>query len=219
MYNPKDIILLDSVEEAWTLSYLPKECFIPNPQGYYMTNNPIPVFVDGQEYYTDRDYYELNGALKDLEGNIDDSIRNKNGDIVIPKYIIRNKNKLLKRHSEYSYSANIFVYKYILEYFDTICPYASKKEKEVYYSDCLTEYGMSILYTSDFKPEIYLRKMLEELDVFVGEDIWNIYNVKVSSRNIYIEKMEDFRILDWIRIKEEEAMKAKDEEEYRRNVY
>ncbi len=214
-----DVMIIDSIEEYYTLIRNREDYFIPNPKGYYYKNNPIPaLFMDGsQKYYTISGYSLFHNPINTLDGISNEEVVNSVGGIVLDLFKVNNKDRLLKTNSDYMYNAVMFIYEYVTHTVNSICPYITYDEPNKYVSR-LSEKGYLEYSNGSFNPDIVLKRLAEQLDLFIGEDIWFIYDIRISGRNITIEKTVDYRIMDWERIKEEEKMKTLEEDERKRNV-
>lgn len=223
MDTPVDILTIDSVEEYYKLAHSSgyrESYFKPNPVGYYYKNSAIPVlFLDIQrKYYTQRDYHLLRNPLVSLDGISNEDIVDENGVVVLSSFVVNNAERLLSKTTDYSYYAVSFIYEYIRYSIDSICPYLNKPTDSKLV-ECLSPEGEAAFYSEVFRPDAIFKSLSEQIDIFIGNDIWFIYETSLRSRSIIIEKVIDYRILDWERMKEEESAREETEKERRRNVY
>lgn len=61
----------------------------------------------------------------------------------------------------------------------------------------LTPIGFEAYKGGDFDPELYLAPLLDSIDLFIGNDIYHIYEIHRGGARLHIQKYVDFRIYEW----------------------
>ncbi len=204
---------------------------LPNPTGIYLKNNPIPIMVAGQCYYRESDYYKLLETVDPVTGiphsdvnipyitkkftkpnnivplvnldGVNENVVDSKGNVVINAFVANHANKFLSNTSNVSYYALMLLKYFISSHMSSISPYEKRDRYNSGIYSCLTEEGAAALDKGELDLHAYFSEVLELVDEFIGEDVWNIHFIKSKGRDIIIEQAADFRIYQWTKMVEQ----------------
>jgi hypothetical protein len=173
--------------------------FLEPEPGIYLLNGTSPI-LKTQPYYTVTGYAEQT-PLTQLDG-IRESILDSNGQVVIPQYIMQNKQKFLSS-----------IPKVPVRAIQTACLLVKIQIQELVKHDWSPSHRHTLL--APFKPECrddvdydeiveLCRDLMAVVDDFIGDKLWHVYFVNTVDTDLTVDRAEDFRIIDWTRMKQQE---------------
>lgn len=78
-----------------------------------------------------------------------------------------------------------------------IISYIEMKFSRARIENHLTPTGFEAYKGGHFDPELYLAPLLDSIDLFIGKDIYHIYEIHRGGARLHIRKYVDFRIYEW----------------------
>lgn len=178
----------------------------PEP-GIYLVGETIPVLKASQPYYSETSF-KTQTMITSLD-DLDEPILDEDGATIIPAYIMRRKTKMLSSKPTLPVRALQIAFETIQDQVDEMLPHTAPRE-----------YGLAV--KAHIQPDAYalvddgyleasLSKLIRDVSMFVGCDIWNLYYFKLHKTDLIIEKSCDYRIYDWTLKKEQDAIIDPDE--------
>lgn len=181
--------------------------FIDPDPGIYLVGSDIPLLKHNQAYYSESSYLTQTpiSSLDDVE----EPILNQDGEIIIPKYIMLRKDKMLSSTPFLPVRAFQIVYALVQHVIDQVLPYTPAKD---YQKDILQYVKPEFhhLVTEGYFESI-LYKLINDIYMFIGSDNWNIYYIKSQRSDLIIEKSIDYRVYDWTLQQEQQALEDTDD--------
>lgn len=178
----------------------------PEP-GIYLVGESTPLLKASQPYYSETSFKTLTPitSLDDIEEPIVDG----DGAMIIPTYIMRRKAKMLSAKPTLPVRALQIAFETIQDQIDEMLPHTPARE----YGNAVKSHIQPEFHSvvTDGYIEAALSKLIRDITMFVGCDIWNLYYFKLNKTDLIVEKGVDYRIFDWTLKKEQEAIIDPDE--------
>ena len=205
LLEPQATIIIQLMDFIPRLQDHYQAMFLDPEPGIYMLNGTEPLLKTGC-YYTPSSY-AAQQSIAQLD-NIKESILDSSGSVVIPQYVMQNKSRFLSATPKVPVRA-----------LQTASLLVKIRIQELVQHEWSPIRRHSIL--APFKPE-YKTKIdydeIEELcldlitvvDDFVADKTWHVYFVTTQATDLTIDRAEDFRIIDWTRYKQQEALAEKE---------
>lgn len=175
--------------------------------GIYLTDYSEPILKNNQVYYSESSY-KTQTPINSLD-DINEPILDQNGEIVIPLYIMRRKDKMLSSKPTLPVKALQIAYAIVDDTIDEMLPYTPAREYNKNVLEHVLPEHHNLVIDGYF--ESALNRLINEVLMFIGGDNWNMYYLKLNRCDLIIEKSCDYRIFDWTFQKEREALIVTDE--------
>ena len=198
---------------AFELELLFGEDLKPAPVGIYSAMQVEPVMVKGQQYYT-RDPKNPRGAQLELHdiNTAQTAVYDCDGKCVISLQVIQNKDRLLSDTPLLPYRG-IKIACLLHEWaIDRSIRWRSRRSTN-WPGKLFSEHLLPIDGGpwTDEVIEHYVGPFFQEIDQTLGELMinheWHIFHLKAKDLNLTIERGEDYRVLEWMKLFEEGVVK------------
>lgn len=178
----------------------------PEP-GIYLVGEPTPILKATQPYYSETSF-KTQTMITSLD-NLNEPILDEDGAIIIPMYIMRRKAKMLSSKPTLPVRALQIAFETIQDQVDEMLPHTPARE----YGASVKEHVQPEFHSvvTDGYIEASLSKLIRDVTMFVGCDVWNLYYFKLHKTDLIIEKGCDYRIWEWTHQREQEAIIDPDE--------
>lgn len=196
--------ILSSLASAVLIEQQFGSFLLPPPVGIYKQGEVDPCVTSSGAYfyeqeqgafYTDKSFFQFNG--KSIQPITDINIVQSNvfdraGKIVIPAYMMLEKERYLSPTPTVPYRGVILVELLIRNFLDSISNIPGKKS----YGGRIERHVDPRFINHDVIDtlEVICKSLFMTIEQFVGDDLWHIYYVKRIQFDIVIEKTIDYRI-------------------------
>lgn len=202
-------IIIDTTQSCLKINKALQPYLKDAPKGIYLVNDSTPKIKNDQTYYTRKDFNQQI-PLTSLD-NINDDVLDSNGVLVLPRFILQNKNKLLTTEPLINPATIKIVEVLIGIHICDLIKFTDITSIDNSFNiihSCLNEEGQELLEKDG---GLFIGKLsnlisleLTKISNFINEDVTNIYLLKpIGFTTFCIEKCGDYRIYDWLIHKEE----------------
>lgn len=175
----------------------------PAPYGIYKKGQVLPILTKPEDGNT----LTMNGVI--LEGTVclesldidlldEKDIFDKYHRVLITKEEIKNKKLVLSNHPTTPVIGLNLIKLLIEAHLNSMLPYykiKSSNEQAIY---AMLKPDAEHVYKDGYLDN-YIESLLSQVSEFVYPDRWSIYNISLQSIDIRIDKLVDYRILEWHR--------------------
>jgi hypothetical protein len=204
LLEPQATIIIQLMDFIPRLQDRYQAMFLDPEPGIYMLNGTEPLLKKGY-YYTPSSYASQTPITK-LD-DIKESILDSTSSIIIPQYVMQNKKRFLSAVPRVPVRA-----------LQTASLLVKIRIQELVRHEWSPIRKHSIL--APFKPECKAKVDYDEIenlcqdliavvDDFIADRVWHVYFVTNNATDLTIDRAEDFRIIDWTRLKQQEALAEK----------
>jgi hypothetical protein len=171
----------------------------PEVPGVYVAGEIFPRIIPGREYFTKVKVIGHSEALVKINAfeNITTAILDENARLVIPKYMVLDKDRYLSNTPTVPARFYILIGLLIQNHLDMLSPITSRRADSRKIINLIKENYEDIYESGDLS--IACRYILDQVDSFVGNDVWYMYFSKFVGKDVIIEKTCDYRVYQWER--------------------
>lgn len=203
----KAVIIINLMDYIQELIKKYEHTFKEPESGIYLVDSATPLLKPTQAYFSESSF-KSQTPLTSLD-DVEEQVVDENGDIIIPTYIMRRKSKMLSSKPTLPVRALQIAFETIQDQIDELLIHTPARE---YGSGVKLHIKPEYHYlVTDGYIEASLGKLVRDISLFVGSDIWNLYYFKLNKTDLLIEKGIDFRVYDWTLKKEQEVFSDTDE--------
>lgn len=194
---------------------------LPAPKGMYLKNRLEPVMVDGHNYYVHKGLKAH--LIKDIN-LIKETVYDEFGQQLIPQMFMLNKAKYLSNTSFLPYRGAKLAEMMVVDQMRNACgPYhfqsafplkkmlghmvelpprtvkVYRSESEVF-QDINEGRGVDPIHEEDTIVSLLedaYRSIRREVALFIGNNVWNIYIIKLVNTTVTMERFMDYRAYQW----------------------
>lgn len=196
--------MLSSIASAVLIEQQFGEFLLPAPQGVYKNGevdpcmlSTEPYFYDSEKgvFYTGKSFAQSTGnslqPIVDIN-TVKTNVYDKSGRVVIPAYMMADKEKYLSSQPTVPYRGVILVELLIRNFIDSVSNIPGRKA----YAGRIERHVDPKFVNNDTVDslEVICKSLFMQIDQFIGDDLWHIYYVKRMQFDIIIEKTIDYRI-------------------------
>lgn len=191
---PTASLVLSLTDNLFELENRLEGCTYKPTPGVYLINTLEPIIEAGKPYYTSKGLINQTPIIGNELAEINDDVFDENGNVVISKHIMLNKNAILKNHP----SVNTALFKIarllIEDYINSKCPIfnVNNNNKITRY---LVPEAMHLYESGEINNYMYV--IYDIIDRFIGKDVYHIYFVRTVGLDLIIDKVVDYRIYQW----------------------
>jgi hypothetical protein len=203
----KAVLVVDLMDYIRELIEKYEHIFKEPEPGVYLVGEATPILKSTEFYYSESSF-KTQTFITSLDG-LEEAILDEDGATIIPTYIMRRKARMLSNKPTLPVRAIQIAFETIQDQIDEMLPHTPARE----YGAAVKEHVQSEFHSivSDGYIEASLTKLIHEVTMFVGCDVWNLYYFKLQKTNLIIEKGVDYRIFAWTLNQEQEASIDQDE--------
>ena len=199
------LLCLDVTQLAYQMNNRFAEFMKPDKEGIYVNGEINPRLVLNKQY---KEMVIVNGKptyipFTDIN-NITNPIVDENEIVVIPKYMMMDKKKYLFNYPTIPARFYHLIFELIKYHISMVSqiPTFRAQSKNIYNllkDDVVDLNGVSIDIFESGHIGRFCDMLLQEIDIFIGNDNWHLYFTKFNGKDIYIEKTEDYRVREYHR--------------------
>lgn len=205
----KEGLVIDLSRHAIKLHQKYGECFKDPEPGVYILNQNYPVIYPGSNYYS-RSSFKSKTPLQDLNG-VKEDILNEYGKVIIPRWVMENPKRYIRNKPNLPVREIDVLELLIRDYVDSLLAFNEPEDRSEKY-DRLIKPEFRYMQTEGYL-EAAAREIIDMVSVFVGADVWNMYDYKRQQSDLTVLKGEDWRIYDWTLQKEKETEEKNNSEQ------
>lgn len=205
----KEGLVIDLSRHAIKLHQKYGECFKDPEPGVYILNKNYPVIYPGSNYYS-RSSFKSKTPLQDLNG-VKEDILNEYGKVIIPRWVMENPKRYIRNKPNLPVREIDVLELLIRDYVDSLLAFNEPEDRSEKY-DRLIKPEFRYMQTEGYL-EAAAREIIDMVSVFVGADVWNMYDYKRQQSDLTVLKGEDWRIYDWTLQKEKETEEKNNSEQ------
>lgn len=199
----KQTYLVDLLEYSLLFEDEPfKSALLPSPKGLYLVGEIDPRLTTDKVYF-DPVGLEQGVPFTGLEAILESSnaVLNESGQVLIPKSSPQYKKKFWSTEPSVPSGALKLIKALIGEHIGSVCRH-TRCSVATYHSGAYNYIRpeMTQLLESGQMAEL-IEKLFDEVNLFIGNDIWHIYFWDLKGTTLKIEKTVDFRIYEYYRQK------------------
>lgn len=200
----RDMCVLDLAQYTTRLPERYRRCLKAEPEGVYIYGSlePILVFNQGLVYYT-YSQWQTQPQVPNIQNfgefiNAKEPVVDQNGRLITQRpYQFRNH---FKAHCQYNYSAIYLAFITAWETLKTLHRNTHPTTNVRITSLNIDNYVHSeLLNEFDEADQPGLGALIEHIMAFIGRDICNVYHLRLKNTTLYLEKGNDFRVIEYYR--------------------
>lgn len=170
---------------------------IPAPVGIYKVGDIYPCIQNNKRYYSQKisKTNQCNSCLVTDINKVNDTIIDESGNLVIPAYVMKNKEQYLRNEPTVPARGLMIVELLVKRYIESISPWV---RHSTYNSKILNHFkpeGIDLFNSGEI--DLLCNSLFAQVSDFIGLDVWHIYFVKFMGLDLLIEKSRDFRVVQW----------------------
>lgn len=237
------VLVIDLLDQVKLLGgKIPLEALIDPPKGIYLKGSLKPFITDNVDYYAEsvltkkglnREELVYNGVIvkgskvvdfqeeritdfQDILG-LTENLIDECGTVVLTADDIKRRSKYMSLTPSIPVIAIEVAALMVKSYLDSICPYnktvrSIRSISENTLEEFVKESYHHLIDEDEF--DVEFESLLNIVSEFVGDDLWFIYTHRIKGTDLIIEKLIDFRIYDWYRMKyDQQQLENKEIEE------
>jgi hypothetical protein len=209
---PTSVVKFNIHDYAFSIECALDGMLIDPPKGIYIIGELEPVIRDNLEYYTAAP--GENYVVIDDINTVTSHVYNNLYKIIIPRYMMNDKDRYLSNHPTLPYIGVNIVDSLISDHISSCLSYNDSSLYRINHFNrditcILSKYILekyrsvpSIMEDIVDKCSRVCIKMLNNIEVFMFDHEWYIYQSYVNNSTLVIERYCDWRVYEWYRLQE-----------------
>lgn len=193
LLNPTETLMIDITAAAYKLKKVCADKLEPLPPGIYARGRWAPLVKANTELFV---FSQTSGKYEKIKDLMDvkkpDHVFNSDGEIVIPRFMMADKERMLSSEPTMPYAESLVTKAYCETLIENINPFKTCRYNNTMYRLFKHEYADFHEIDSGFSEAV--RVMRDEVFSFIGRDNWHVYFVRLSEDMLVIDKTTDYRI-------------------------
>jgi hypothetical protein len=193
LMKPREVLVLSLLDFIHELVSEYSVAMKDPEEGIYLRNDVRPVIKVGRCFYSESSYRTMT-PLTYLDG-IDEAILDENGQIILPRFVMKRKHQLLLVKPSIPSRAIQLAFNLVGMYIDETVKY---RTSEIYRELVLEQLRPEYTYLlGDGNIELVCQKLISRVAEFMGEDLWAVYFIRLINTTLVVEKAADYRVIEW----------------------
>lgn len=168
----------------------------PYQEGIYIAGSFEPVIVASKQYFTHviEKGVTVKVPIKDIS-KVNENIYNTDGKIVVPAYVMQNKENLCSNSPFLPTRGALIVLNLIKYEIASISRWENNQGYRMALNNSFTRDAGEVL--DELMVDRLCESLTDQVKDFIGKDTWNIYFTKLIGVDVCVEKCTDYRIHEW----------------------
>ena len=169
----------------------------PAAEGIYKIGEVIPSMNLHGSYFSEKilpNRDRITIPITNFDNTISHVVDSK-GNLVIPEYMMRDKKRYLSTVPTVPARGIILVEMLVAEFIESVCRHTKHRHFKQKIDQQLLDNGLFLHYEGHLA--LLCESLINQIQQFIGNDVWHIYFTKRIQQDLYVEKTIDFRIYEW----------------------